>query len=222
MPCQPPVGHPEPKIEWKKNGEEVQMEPSDRSAFLSCLVREQQMIYCSRLRIESANLVIVNAQQSDEGRYQCVARNIAGVRHSHQALLSVYGKYNCVCVLLSLMTINFAVKPFIIKAPENVSSDTGAHIKFSCVVGGDPTPDVKWIKEDGKLAPTRSNVENSDTLRIQSVTPIDSGKYVCHAENLAGEISVSAFLHIQCKQDKQSKLQMSNNKFVFSTSGISG
>ena len=49
--------------------------------------------YCSRLQTESANLVIVNAQQSDEGRYQCVARNIAGVRHSHTALLSVYGEY---------------------------------------------------------------------------------------------------------------------------------
>eukprot|EP00090_Calanus_glacialis_P005360 TRINITY_DN14165_c0_g1_i1.p2 TRINITY_DN14165_c0_g1~~TRINITY_DN14165_c0_g1_i1.p2 ORF type:complete len:628 (-),score=93.63 TRINITY_DN14165_c0_g1_i1:3356-5239(-) len=161
LPCQPPVGHPEPEIEWKKNGEDVQMAPDDR------------------LRIESANLVIVNAQQSDEGRYQCVARNIAGVRHSHQAFLSVY------------------VKPFIIKAPENVSTDTGAHIKFSCVVGGDPAPDIKWIREDGKLTPSRTEVEDRDVLRIRSVTPIDSGKYVCQAENIAGEISASAFLQIQ-------------------------
>ena len=39
----------------------------------------------------SHDLVLAAAQQSDEGRYQCVARNMAGVRHSTQALLSVYG-----------------------------------------------------------------------------------------------------------------------------------
>ena len=215
MPCQPPVGHPEPEIEWKKNGEEVQMAPDDRSAVLSCLERAQQMIYCSRLRIESANLVIVNAQQSDEGRYQCVARNIAGVRHSHQALLSVYGKYNYSIFFYHFLMINFSVKPFIIKAPENVSTDTGAHIKFSCVVGGDPAPEIKWIREDGKLTPSRTEVEDRAVLQIRSVTPLDSGKYVCQAENIAGEISASAFLQIQCKHNKSRKLQMSKtNLFV--------
>ena len=34
LPCQPPLGHPEPEIEWKKNGEDVQMAPNDRSAVL--------------------------------------------------------------------------------------------------------------------------------------------------------------------------------------------
>ena len=48
-----------------------------------------------RLIIDNTHqLIISSAQQSDEGRYQCVARNIAGVRHSTQALLSVYGEIN--------------------------------------------------------------------------------------------------------------------------------
>ena len=45
-----------------------------------------------RVRIKDSGLVISKADASDEGRYQCVAKNIAGSRHSHEALLSVYGK----------------------------------------------------------------------------------------------------------------------------------
>ena len=37
-------------------------------------------------------MIISSAGQTDEGRYQCIARNMAGVRHSTQALLSVYGE----------------------------------------------------------------------------------------------------------------------------------
>ena len=44
-----------------------------------------------RVRLKDSGLVISKAESSDEGRYQCVAKNIAGSRHSHEALLSVYG-----------------------------------------------------------------------------------------------------------------------------------
>ena len=69
-------------------------------------------------------------------------------------------------------------------------------------MGGDPAPEVEWIREGGKLSPARIDIEDSDVLHIQSVTPEDSGKYVCQAENIAGKISASAFLQIQCKCNK--------------------
>ena len=47
-----------------------------------------------RVRLKGHGLVISKAEPSDEGRYQCVAKNIAGSRHSHEALLSVYGGYS--------------------------------------------------------------------------------------------------------------------------------
>ena len=53
--------------------------------------------------VSENNLIISSAQQSDEGRYQCIARNIAGVRHSTQALLSVYGEHSSLCVLMFVL-----------------------------------------------------------------------------------------------------------------------
>ena len=54
------------------------------SVVITCNIR--------RLSLEGGSLIINGALQSDEGRYQCIARNIADTRVSRRVLLSVYGE----------------------------------------------------------------------------------------------------------------------------------
>ena len=47
------------------------------------------------------------------------------------------------------------VKPYVIKAPEDVSAVAGDEINLACVVGGRPRPEIQWMRENGKF--TREN-----------------------------------------------------------------
>lgn len=72
--CGAPKGHPEPILVWKKDGKELEMDNR-------------------RIRVvDGGNLMITDVRQHDEGRYQCIAHNIVGLRESPPATLTVHGK----------------------------------------------------------------------------------------------------------------------------------
>ncbi|KAI3353664.1 hypothetical protein L3Q82_004909 [Scortum barcoo] len=68
--CQPPRGHPEPTISWKKDG--VNIDDKDE-----------------RITIRGGKLMITNARKSDAGKYVCVGTNMVGERESEIAELTV-------------------------------------------------------------------------------------------------------------------------------------
>ncbi|KAM4727101.1 roundabout homolog 4 [Anableps anableps] len=71
--CDPPVGHPEPNVIWKKDG--VLISNTDH--------------HYTKL---SGKLIIEPAEKSHSGSYVCVAQNIMGERQSRAARLSVLAK----------------------------------------------------------------------------------------------------------------------------------
>lgn len=73
--CAGPKGTPEPLISWKKNGQKFEIEHSKRIRI-----------------VDGGNLAIQDTRQSDEGQYQCVAKNAAGIRESKMAFLKIHGK----------------------------------------------------------------------------------------------------------------------------------
>ncbi|KAJ8402304.1 hypothetical protein AAFF_G00371690, partial [Aldrovandia affinis] len=68
--CQPPRGHPEPTISWKKDGDNIK----DRD---------------ERITIRGGKLMITNTRKSDAGKYVCVGTNMVGERESDVAELTV-------------------------------------------------------------------------------------------------------------------------------------
>ncbi|KAF6202601.1 hypothetical protein GE061_002999 [Apolygus lucorum] len=73
--CGPPKGTPEPTLIWRKDGNNIDFEQSER------------------LRIvDGGNLMIREVKPSDEGSYQCVAQNLVGQRETPPATLTVHVK----------------------------------------------------------------------------------------------------------------------------------
>uniref|UniRef100_H3A9I9 Roundabout guidance receptor 2 n=1 Tax=Latimeria chalumnae TaxID=7897 RepID=H3A9I9_LATCH len=69
--CQPPRGHPEPTIYWKKDKFRI----DDRE---------------DRITIRGGKLMISNTRKSDAGMYICVGTNMVGERESDPAELTVF------------------------------------------------------------------------------------------------------------------------------------
>ncbi|XP_046680537.1 roundabout homolog 2-like isoform X2 [Homalodisca vitripennis] len=161
--CGPPRGTPEPIIFWKKNGQLLEIDGSKRIEI-----------------VDGGNLAIQDARRSDEGRYQCIAKNTVGVRESNVALLKVY------------------VRPFLINGPRDAVSLTGASVVFACEVGGDPVPDVLWKRTagGGNMPLGRVHVLEDRSLRLESVTAEDEGEYSCEVDNAVGSLTASATLTV--------------------------
>ncbi|MGH0161069.1 UNVERIFIED_CONTAM: hypothetical protein FKN15_040406 [Acipenser sinensis] len=69
--CQPPRGHPEPTIYWKKD--KVRIDDKE-----------------DRITIRGGKLMISNTRKSDAGMYICVGTNMVGERDSETAQLTVF------------------------------------------------------------------------------------------------------------------------------------
>ncbi|XP_016945560.3 roundabout homolog 2 isoform X3 [Drosophila suzukii] len=161
--CAAPRGIPEPSVTWKKGGQKLDLEGSKRIRI-----------------VDGGNLAIQDARQTDEGQYQCIAKNPVGVRES------------------SLATLKVHVKPYIIRGPHDQTVLEGASVTFPCRVGGDPMPDVLWLRtaSGGNMPLDRVSVLEDRSLRLERVTIADEGEYSCEADNVVGAITAMGTLTV--------------------------
>ncbi|XP_058056254.1 protein sax-3 [Anopheles bellator] len=161
--CGPPKGVPEPTIAWRKNGQKLDVETFKRIRI-----------------VDGGNLAIQDVRLTDEGQYQCVAKNLVGVRESATAFLKVH------------------VKPFLIRGPLDQTVVEGTSVTFQCRVGGDPMPDVLWRRtaSGGNMPLERVHILEDRSLRLEKVILDDEGEYSCEADNAVGAISATGTLTV--------------------------
>lgn len=109
--CSAPKAQPEPSIRWLKNnqplstatagdffiGDNQQQSltppPSPSSSSSHHQFQAQNGDKLERIKVLSSGFLrILNVVVEDQGRYSCVAENMAGSRESPSAILNVYGK----------------------------------------------------------------------------------------------------------------------------------
>ncbi|XP_063845129.1 roundabout homolog 2-like isoform X2 [Scylla paramamosain] len=73
--CEPPRGHPEPLVRWRRNGQVIKVPESHRHEV-----------------VDEGTLLIRHVQQSDAGQYTCEAWNLAGSKTTEPVNLYVHIK----------------------------------------------------------------------------------------------------------------------------------
>ncbi|XP_033499936.1 roundabout homolog 3 isoform X1 [Epinephelus lanceolatus] len=131
-----------------------------------------------RITIRGGKLMISNTRKSDAGMYVCVGTNMVGEKDSDPAELVVFER------------------PVFTKQPVNqvvLAEDT---VDFFCEVHGDPTPTVRWRREEGELPRGRFEIRSDNSLRLTQVRGEDEGTYTCVSENSVGKAEASGTLQV--------------------------
>ncbi|XP_053784542.1 immunoglobulin superfamily DCC subclass member 3 isoform X2 [Desmodus rotundus] len=146
-------GLPKPLIMWEKNRVPIDTD-NDRYTLLPKGV-----------------LQITGLRAEDSGVFHCVASNIASVRISHGARLTVSGSGS-----------GAYKEPVILVGPENLTLTVHQTAVLECVATGNPRPIVSWSRLDGRpIGVEGIQVLGTGNLIISDVTVQHSGVYVCAA-----------------------------------------
>ncbi|CAK9304248.1 unnamed protein product [Gordionus sp. m RMFG-2023] len=161
-------GFPQPKITWfKQEDKRITINNSNRIHIAN----------------DSSSIVIHNLDLKDEGSYQCVAENKAGIATSH-------------------ISVNIYRKPQINKSNNSRNIVTVEKNPFTLpclIVGGTPKPHIVWYKENNKISEFDSKYKllKSGNLLIIMTSEEDAGSYRCEAKNIAGTVDSQIQLIVQ-------------------------
>uniref|UniRef100_A0A8K9UH19 Peroxidasin n=1 Tax=Oncorhynchus mykiss TaxID=8022 RepID=A0A8K9UH19_ONCMY len=160
-------GNPKPQIIWLRNNNALNMHDDSRLNLL-----------------EDGTLMIQDTRETDQGVYQCMAKNVAGEVKTSQVTLRYFGAPS---------------RPSFVIQPQNTEVLVGESITLECSATGQPQPRVSWTKGDRTPLPTdaRINITPSGGLFIQNVVQADGGQYTCFASNNVDTIHATAHIIVQ-------------------------
>ncbi|XP_034065320.1 receptor-type tyrosine-protein phosphatase F isoform X19 [Gymnodraco acuticeps] len=152
-------GNPDPEITWYKD-----MLPVDIS---SSNGRIKQL--------RSGALQIEISEESDQGKYECVALNSAGTRYSSPA--NLYVRVRRVPPRFSIPPTNQEVMP-------------GGSVNLTCVAVGSPMPYVKWKTGETDITKEEDMPMGRNVLEVINI--LVSANYTCVAISPLGMIEATA------------------------------
>ncbi|XP_034093303.1 protein tyrosine phosphatase receptor type Fa isoform X5 [Gymnodraco acuticeps] len=120
-------------------------------------------------------LQIENSEESDQGKYECVAVNSAGTRYSAPA--NLYVRVRRVPPRFSIPPTNHEVMP-------------GGSVNLTCVAVGAPMPFVKWVSGEVELTREEEMPIGRNVLELTNIR--QSANYTCVAISSLGMIETTA------------------------------
>ncbi|XP_056095065.1 receptor-type tyrosine-protein phosphatase S isoform X28 [Rhinichthys klamathensis goyatoka] len=154
-------GNPDPEITWFKDF--LPIDPSTSNGRIKQLRSEGTPI--------RGALQIENTEETDQGKYECVASNIEGVRYSSPA--NLYVRVRRVPPRFSILPTSHEIMP-------------GGSVNITCVAVGSPMPYVKWMLNSEDLTPEDEMPVGRNVLELNGVR--ESANYTCVAMSSLGII----------------------------------
>ncbi|XP_040343781.1 putative oxidoreductase PXDNL [Herpailurus yagouaroundi] len=131
---------------------------------------------------DDGTLMIRNTRESDQGEYQCMARNSAGEVKTQNAML----RYS-----------SPPAKPSFVIQPQDTEVLVGTSTTLECMATGHPHPHVTWTRGSGEALDGSRHLATSGGLYLQNVTLQDHGRFTCHAANNQGSVQATANIIVQ-------------------------
>ncbi|KAK1792924.1 hypothetical protein P4O66_001649 [Electrophorus voltai] len=160
-------GNPKPQIIWLRNNNALNMHDDARLNLL-----------------EDGTLMIQDTRETDQGVYQCMAKNVAGEVKTGQVTLRYFGTPS---------------RPSFIIQPQNTEVLVGESVTLECSAVGQPQPRITWTRGERGALPTdaRITITPLGGLYIQHVQQGDAGQYTCFASNNVDTIHATAYIIVQ-------------------------
>ncbi|KAM3914324.1 receptor-type tyrosine-protein phosphatase F isoform 6-T6 [Leptodactylus fuscus] len=157
-------GNPDPEISWYKDFLPVDTATSN-----------------GRIKqLRSGALQIESSEESDQGKYECVATNSAGTRYSAPA--NLYVRVRRVAPRFSIPPSSHEVMP-------------GGSVNLTCVAVGAPMPYVKWMAGLEELTKEDEMPVGRNVLELTNIR--ESANYTCVAISSLGMIEAVAQITVK-------------------------